>query len=245
VIESLSSAVDTLAIVTIGLVHLFLMISLAFYLLRDDHRLSGWVVTQFGDEEGVLEAYLDAVDRDLRAIFFGNILNAVFTATIGVIVYSLLNTVAPSEAAIPAAAVIGLLVGAASLIPIVGMKLVYVPVAVYMGLRAAVADPAALWFVVAFVLVSFVVVDTIPDLLLRPYVSGRSLHVGSVMIAYVLGPLLFGWYGLFLLPLLLVATVHFVRIVLPELIGTTTVRPFSVDPVYLTEGGFEWFDPPK
>jgi predicted PurR-regulated permease PerM len=244
VTDSLSSAVDTLAVVGIGLVHLFVMIALAFYLLRDDNRLSQWAVAQFGDEEGVLEAYLHAVDQDLNAIFFGNILNAAFTATIGVIVYSLLNTLAPAEAAIPAAAVVGLLAGTASLIPVVGMKLVYVPVAIYMGLRAAVGgDPAGLWFVGMFALISLVVVDTIPDLLLRPYVSGRNLHVGSVMMAYVLGPLLFGWYGLFLLPLLLVTTVHFVRIVLPELLDTTTVRPFSVDPSYLTEDEFEWADP--
>lgn len=245
VLGSLSSAVDTLAIIGIGLVHLFLMIALAFYLLRDDKRLSRWVVTQFGDEEGVLDAYLRAVDRDLKGIFFGNILNAVFTGTIGVITYSLLNTIAPPDAAIPAAAVIGLLAGAASLIPIVGMKLVYVPVTVYMGLRAVVTDPTTMWFVATFLLVSFVVVDTIPDLVLRPYVSGRNLHVGSVMIAYVLGPLLFGWYGLFLLPLLLVVTIHFARIVLPELLDTTTVRPFSVDPGYLTERDFEWYEPPE
>lgn len=245
VLGSISSAVDTLAIIGIGLVHLFLMIALAFYLLRDDKRISRWTITQFGDEEGVLDAYLRAVDRDLKGIFFGNILNALFTGTIGVITYSLLNTIAPPEAAIPAAAVIGLLAGAASLIPIVGMKLVYVPVAVYMGLRAIVTDPTTMWFVGAFVVVSFVVVDTIPDLVLRPYVSGRNLHVGSVMIAYVLGPLLFGWYGLFLLPLLLVATIHFARIVLPELLDRTTVRPFSVDPSYITDGDFEWYEPPE
>jgi predicted PurR-regulated permease PerM len=246
VLGSISSALDTVAVIGIGLVHLFLMIVLAFYLLRDDHRLSRWVITQFGDESGVLEAYLGAVDRDLKAIFFGNILNAVFTGTIGVIAYTLLNTIAPPETAIPAAAVVGLMAGAASLIPIVGMKLVYVPVAVYMGLRVFVSgDTTALWFVGAFVAVSFVIVDTIPDLLLRPYVSGRNLHVGSVMIAYVLGPLLFGWYGLFLLPVLLVATVHFGRIVLPELIDKTTVKPFTVDPSYLTEERFEWFEPPE
>jgi predicted PurR-regulated permease PerM len=245
-LASLSPALDTLAIVGVGLVHLFLMIALAFYLLRDDHRLSRWAITQFGDESGVLAEYLRAVDRDLKAIFFGNILNAVFTGTIGVIAYTLLNTVAPPGQAIPAAAVVGLLAGAASLIPIVGMKLVYVPVAAYMALRVVVAgDQTVLWFVGAFVVVSFVVVDTIPDLLLRPYVSGRNLHVGSVMIAYVLGPLLFGWYGLFLLPLLLVATVHFARIVLPELVSKTTVKPFTVDPSYLTEEDFEWVEPPE
>jgi predicted PurR-regulated permease PerM len=241
--RSLSSAADTLAEVGIGLVHLFVMIALAFYLLRDDHKLSRWVRTQFGDEAGVLDEYLTAVDRDLKSVFFGNILNAVLTGTIGVIAYSLLNVWAPPANAIPAPALVGLLAGVASLIPVVGMKLVYVPVAGYMALRGVVqADPGAWYVVGAFVVLSFVVVDTIPDLVLRPYVSGRNLHVGSVMIAYVLGPLLFGWYGLFLLPVVLVLAVHFGRVVLPEILGKATVRPFTVDPSYLTEDDFEWVE---
>jgi predicted PurR-regulated permease PerM len=88
---------------------------------------------------------------------------------------------------------------------------------------------------IAFAALSFVVVDTIPDLILRPYVSGRNLHVGLVMFAYIFGPLLFGWYGIFLGPMLLVFVVHFTRLVLPELISGTEIRPFSVDPATMTE----------
>ena len=234
-IESLGEAADTLAVFGVGLLHVFVMLAIAFYALRDGEKLNQWV-SKFGDDRGVTLAYVDAVDRDLKNIFFGNILNAVFTGTIGVVAYSTLNLFAPPESAIPAAALVGLLAGVASLIPVVGMKLVYVPVAAFMGVRAlATGTSETLWFVAAFVVVSFVVVDTIPDLLLRPYVSGRSLHVGSVMLAYTLGPLLFGWYGIFLLPILLVLCVQFARIVLPELVSGRSIRPFGVDPGYLDD----------
>ncbi|MFB6123539.1 MAG: AI-2E family transporter [Haloferacaceae archaeon] len=233
-VRSLTSAADTLAFVGVGLVHLFVMTALAFYLLRDDRKLSRWFLSRFGDERGILRAYVRAVDRDFNGIFFGNILNAVLTGTIGVIAFSLLNTVAPPGAKIPAAALVGLLAGVASLVPVVGMKLVYFPVAIYAGIRAFLVDPQTLWFVAAFVLVAFVVVDTIPDLVLRPYVSGRSLHVGALMIAYTFGPLLFGWYGIFLMPMLLVLTMHFARFVLPELLTATRLQPYAVDPGYLT-----------
>jgi predicted PurR-regulated permease PerM len=229
--ESLSSAVDTVAFLGIGAVHLFVMIALAFYLLRDDQQLADWVVSTADDERGVVVAFGSAVDRDLSAVFFGNILNAVLTGTIGVIAYTILNVFAPApEVTVPAAGLVGLLAGVASIIPVVGMKLVYVPVAIYMAAVTLLVDPQLLWFVVAFAAVSFVVVDTIPDLVLRPYVSGRSLHVGSVMIAYTFGPLLFGWYGIFLMPMLLVLVFHFARIVLPELIGGYEIRPGAVDP---------------
>jgi predicted PurR-regulated permease PerM len=142
-----------------------------------------------------------------------------------------LNVWAPAGGRIPAAALVGLLAGVASLIPVVGMKLVYVPVGLYMAGRALLGgDTAALYFAGVFAVTALVVVDTIPDLILRPYVSGRSLHVGTVMLAYTLGPLLFGWYGIFLMPMLLVFVVQFVRVVVPELADRSTFRPAGVDP---------------
>jgi hypothetical protein len=72
--------------------------------------------------------------------------------------------------------------------------------------------------VVAFALVSVVVVDTVPDLALRPWVSGGDLHLGTVMFAYIFGPLVFGWYGLFLGPLVLVLVAQAANVVLPELL---------------------------
>ena len=238
-LNSLAQAADTVAFLGTGAVHLFVMLAVAFYLLRDGGRLGRYLV-RFTDQSGIVDAYGLAVDRDLKSIFFGNILNAIVTGTIGVIVYSVLNVFAPEGGSIPAAALVGLIAGVASLIPIVGMKLVYVPVAAFMTVRAvANGVDGGLAFVLAFALASLVVVDTIPDLVLRPYVSGRSLHVGAVMIAYTLGPLLFGWYGIFLMPVLLVLVVHFVRIVLPELLAGEPLRPYAVDPTHLTAEGPE------
>jgi predicted PurR-regulated permease PerM len=230
IIDSATSVGNILTTVGIGLVHLFIMIALAYYLLRDGAQLSRWARFRFGDNRGVLDSVMDAIDADFHSIFFGNILNAVITGTIGVFSYTLLNTIAPASVAIPAAALVGLLTGVASLIPIVGMKLVYVPIAGYMIVQALLTDPNMVWFPVAFILVSLVIVDTIPDIVLRPYVSGRTLHVGAVMLAYTFGPLLFGWYGLFLMPILLVLVVNFGRHVLPALINREMVRPYGVDP---------------
>jgi len=238
-LNSLAQAADTVAFLGTGAVHLFVMLAVAFYLLRDGGRLGRYLV-RFTDQSGIVDAYGLAVDRDLKSIFFGNILNAIVTGTIGVIVYSLLNVFAPDGGSIPAAALVGLIAGVASLVPIVGMKLVYVPVAAFMAVRAVANDvTGGLAFVLAFALASLIIVDTIPDLVLRPYVSGRSLHVGAVMIAYTLGPLLFGWYGIFLMPVLLVLVVHFVRIVLPELLAGEPLRPYAVDPTHLTAEGPE------
>ncbi|MFB6219611.1 MAG: AI-2E family transporter [Halobacteriaceae archaeon] len=251
--EALGRARPFLGGVANALLHLFIVVGLAFYLLRDDHRLSAWTRERFADDAGVLEAYLDAVDRDFHQIFFGNILNAVLTGLIGAVTYSAVNALAPQGVSVPVPILLGLLSGAASLVPLVGMKLVYVPATLYLvGVAFAGGRVDALWFPAAFALVAFLVVDVVPDLVLRPYVSGRHLHMGMVMFAYILGPLLFGWYGLFLGPMLLVVVVEFTRVVLPPVLdrfrGQRTDlsdfagdTPADADPVADGDGG----DPPE
>lgn len=216
-LDVLGSALNYLGFVGSGLLSLFIAFSIAFYLLRDAHRLTGYAAL-VADERGTLEAYARAVDKSLSSIYFGTVLNAFLTGVIAAISYSLLNLIAPPGLAIPFPALVGVLAGAGSLIPVVGMKIVYVPLVLYLGGRA-VLDGTGVQFVVIVAVVSVVVVDLIPDFVLRPFVSGRGLHTGTVMFAFVLGPTLFGWYGLFLGPLLLVLIAHFVRLVLPELLA--------------------------
>jgi predicted PurR-regulated permease PerM len=205
-------------------IHLFAMLTIAFYLLRDDTRLAKWFHRRFADGDGVLKAYTDAVDRDFSNIFFGNILFAFITGIVAAVAYNGFGAVAPAGLGVPYPTLLGLLTGVASLVPVIGIKLVWIPVLGWLGLAAAQQDGGWL-FVGAFGVVAAVVVDFIPDLVVRPYVSGRDLHLGLVMLAYVFGPLIWGWYGIFLGPMVLVLLVHFVRLVLPELVAGEAIEP--------------------
>ena len=196
----------------------FIVLVATFYLLRDDRRIAAWGRKTVAREGGIVERYLVAVDRDLSNVYFGNVLNALLTGVLAVVTFLLLNTIAPSVVLIPEAALLGLLVGAASLVPAVGIKLVTFPLGAYLVARSALLAPSTLWFPALFLAVSFVIVDYIPDQLLRPYVSGRRLHVGAIMLAYLFGPLLFGWYGIFLGPFFLVVVFEFGRLVVPWLL---------------------------
>jgi len=213
---------ESLAVVFGAAIHAFITLIIAFYLLRDDHRIAAWARGTIARPGSVVERYLVSVDDSLSTVFFGNILNALLTGLIAAVTYLLLNLIAPPVVLIPEAALLGLLVGAASLVPVIGIKLVTVPLSLYLAGRALLFDPATLWFPLLFAAVSFVVVDYIPDQLLRPYVSGRTLHVGAIMLAYTIGPLLFGWYGIFLGPLLLVLGFEFGRHIIPWLLDGET-----------------------
>lgn len=233
-VEQLLGSVGTyLGMVTSGLFKAFIALAVAFYLLRDDHKLAGWAQTALGRNDETLIAYGRAVDQDLKIVFFGNILNAFVVAVTALFAYNALNIIAPAGGEIPSPTLLGLLTGAASLIPVIGMKIIYVPVAAYLGVIAGTTNLQLVWFPVVFLGVSVLLLDGLTELILRPYISGRNLHVGLVLFAYILGPLMFGWYGLFLGPLILVLIVHLARIVLPELIHGEPLSPAAVgsDPI--------------
>ncbi|WP_227355871.1 AI-2E family transporter [Haladaptatus salinisoli] len=229
----LTSAGGYLSAIVVGFLHIFIALAIAFYLLRDDQKLANWFTSQISNSDSATHAFLEAVDTDLQTIYFGNILNAFVVAIIASITYMALNAIAPPGLAIPAAVLFGLLTGLASLVPVVGMKLVYVPVGLYLAGTALVSEPLYIWFPVAFLLITATIVDGLTEILLRPYISGRNLHVGLVLFAYIFGPLLFGWYGLFLGPLLLVLFVHSTRIILSELIHGHELTPqaTATDPI--------------
>lgn len=216
--------------------HTFVMILLGYYLLKDGRTLSRWFQTKFADDRGVLEEFVRQVDSDFERIFFGNILNAILTAIVGATVFTLVDVfLAPPELGVPASILMGLLAGAASLLPLLGLKLVYLPLTAYIAFDAYQTDPTLLWFPAVFFLLAFVFVDLGPEFVIRPYVSGRSLHIGAVILAYTFGPLLWGWYGLFLGPMILILAYHFGRVVVPEIISQRTYAPFSVDPSTMEE----------
>jgi hypothetical protein len=121
--------------------------------------------------------------------------------------------------------VLGVLTGAASLIPIAVGKIVYLPVVAYLGAQAVDSGGASLAFVGVVLVVYFLVLDILPQTFLQPYITGRQLDVVVLLFAYLLGPILFGWYGFFLLPILFVLMLEAIRIVLPELLHGEPLTP--------------------
>lgn len=207
---------DVLGPITAFFLHLALAVALAFYLLRDGDRIAAWFNGEVG-EDSSLSLYASLVDRDLQVVFYGNVRTVLVVALLAWGVYNGMNTVAPPGLKIPIPNVLALLTGAATLIPILVGKVVYVPMTVYLGTVAVDSEPGTLWFPVAVAVVALVVLDLFPIMVVRPFLAGRSTHRGLMMFSYIFGGLLFGWYGVFLGPLLLVATIHLVRVGLSDL----------------------------
>ena len=202
------------------LLNLFIIVIVTYYLLVDGSRIREWLL-RF-DDDAIVREYLEDVDAELEAVLFGNLLNVIATTVIAIAVYHGYNAFAPTPAHVPYPALVGALTGIASLIPVVGMKIVYLPLTAIAAIPMFFgANQALLVYIAIFLVLVVVVVDTIPDLILRPLLSGETTHVGLLMLAYTLGPVVLGFYGLFFAPVVLVVGLTFADTALPRLLGAT------------------------
>ena len=207
--------------------NLFITVIVTYYLLLDGSRIRRWLL-RF-DDDAIIREYLEAADKELEAVLFGNLLNVLAVSLIAIAAFSGYNAVVPAAVEVPYPALAGALTGIASLVPVVGMKIVYLPVTAIAALPVLLGgDPANLVYIAGFLAVAVVVVDTVPDLLLRPLLSGEETHVGLLMLAYTLGPVVLGFYGLFFAPILLVVGLTFATTALPRLLGAD--EPDGVPP---------------
>ena len=220
-----TGGLTVLGMLTTGLVHVTLAFALAFFLLRDGDHIREWFEESVSAPETTGHAYATAVDSDLETVFFGNVLFVFTMAILAAVVYYGFNFVAPPALTIPFAILLALLTGVASLVPLVVGKLVYVPLVAYLAVVASRTGGVAMLYPLGLLAVSFFVLDILPQTFIQPYITGREIHTGLMMFAYILGPLLFGWYGFFLLPLFVVLVLQAVRIVLTELLHGDRLTP--------------------
>ena len=213
------SAIGAAGAVGGAFVQLLLVIIITYYLLVDGPRLVSWLLDTY-DDSGVGTRYANAVDDELSTALFGNIVNVFVTAIAGIAVFLLYNTLVESTIAVPHPGLLGALVGVGSLIPVIGIKLVYVPLTIGLGANAWLTDqPELLGPVAVLFVVSAVALDFIPDFVIRALVSSDATHTGLLVIGYIIGPTLFGFYGLFLAPILLICTTNAVKILMPYIIS--------------------------
>ena len=208
-----------------ALLLLALAVTLSYFLLKHDDGLEDSLAELFGGRDTAAYAYATAVDEDLESVFFGNLVFVITMSVIAASAYWATNMLAPQGLSVPMVPVLAVLTGVASLIPIVVGKVVYVPVVAYLGFQAMRTSSVALAFVGGVLVAYFLLLDILPQTFLQPYITGHQLDMVMLMFGYLLGPILFGWYGFFFLPIILIVMLEAIRIVLPELVHGDTLTP--------------------
>ncbi len=214
---------------------LFLSLLLAFFLLVEDQRLARWGKEQILGDDALSVDYLQAVDAGLNSIYFGYTLTIFVIMILTAIIYNVFNFFAPANLLIPVAVLLAVVTGIFTLVPLVGRSVVYLAIAAFLVLGAIQRDPTALWYPVVFFLFMTLAFDNVVRTYIRPYLSGKMFHLSLVMFAYLLGPILFGWYGIFLGPLVMVVVVQFLQVVVPQLRGEEPTTGLDVGPTPIRE----------
>ncbi len=199
--------------------NIFLVFLISFYLLKDGDKLRQSMLKNIFYSQKVAHDYFSSVDKALSMVFLGNILNAIITAVLAIGVYSVFNMYTPAHLLLPYPILLGILTGAASLVPMIGVKLVWIPTSVYLAINSFVAGSlfSDAVYILAFLGAVNIVVDMIPDFALRPFVSAKGIHTGAMMLSYIFGPMVFGVSGIFIGPMILVLVNNYVSIVMPAL----------------------------
>jgi len=208
---------------------LSLLIIISFLLLIGDDRLAAWFRRTFPyavrERNGALMRFATAVDADFEAVFFGNMLSVIIFAIIASIVYSALNFFAPDPSfVIPYPLLLGVLCGLFAFLPILGPWMIDGPILIYVAARSLMAGTFFdhWWYLIVMAVSISILVENLPNYLLRPFVSHGNVDVGLLMLAYIVGPMVFGIPGLFLGAILLVLATNYFGIIVPEM--QTTVQ---------------------
>ncbi|MDS0280984.1 AI-2E family transporter [Haloarcula onubensis] len=214
------------------LFNVFLALIFAFFLLTSGDALADWFRANVLGADSLAVEYLRRVDDGLTSVYFGYTLTIFVVIVLAAIIYTVFNAVAPGDLTIPQAVLLAVVTGIFTLIPLLGRSIVYAFIVALLAVQALAVDATLLWVPVAFFAVMVLVFDNVIRTYVRPYLSGKAYHMALVMFAYLLGPALFGWYGIFMGPLVMVVTVEFITDILPRLSG---VAPGGADETAVEE----------
>ncbi len=169
--------------------NLLVMIFALFFLLRDGkhvvERLKIWLPMQSRDKERILKD----IEVTVLGVVRGSVLTALFQMLCATLGYFIVG--------VPAAVTLGLLTGMASVIPVVGTALVWLPTAIYLLVLSSA------WKGV-FLLLWGGVVIALMDNLVRTYLIGRNSRapIFLLFLGLVGGLRVYGLRGLLIGPLL-------------------------------------------
>ncbi|MFG1496996.1 AI-2E family transporter [Saccharospirillum sp. HFRX-1] len=163
--ETLSIGQNTMSLV----LNLGLMLYLAFFLLRDGHKLIALFIRALplGDERE--HRLFDKFAEVTRATVKGNLVVAIVQGALGSIIFAILG--------IPAVILWGVLMAILSLIPAVGAALVWGPAAIYLIASGS--------WISGIVLVAYgMVVIGLADNILRPILVGRDTKLPDYVVLF-------------------------------------------------------------
>ena len=170
-----------------GIAQIIIMLFLLFFLYRDGELALSALYSLLPMEQAEARELVVRVEDTVRATFLGHFLVASIQGVVAGIVFAVLG--------VAEAAVLGILTAVVAIIPSFGAYIVWLPVAVYLGLSGHWIKATVL------VVVGTLVISTL-DNILYPVMVGAQLrqHTAIIFLALLGGIWVFGVPGLILGP---------------------------------------------
>lgn len=182
-----TNVVTVLSNSAVALTQTIIMLFLLFFLYRDGDSALRFLYTLLPMEESEARTLVQGVEDTIRATFLGHFVVAAIQGLVAGIIFALLG--------VGDAALLGLLTAIAAILPYFGAYVVWLPVAVYLGLSGH-------WLkAIILVVVGTLIISTL-DNVLYPMLVGAQLrqHTAMIFLALLGGIWLFGISGLILGP---------------------------------------------
>lgn len=231
-IDLIGIAANVVSDVTSIIISTMILLITTYLMLVHGPRFTAWLKNELNCN-GVFSEFVTVTDRELSQTLFGNVVNVFATAIIAITVFMLYNVLTTASPSIPYPAVLGAFAGIGSLIPLIGIKIVYFPLTAYLVSASVLteASVSAYFSIGALFVISLVIIDFIPDTFIRAYISGDLVNTPLLVIAYIIGPTVLGFYGLFAAPILLVCFITSIQILVPYVLhgDSTDTRQTSFD----------------
>lgn len=184
-----TNVVTVLSNSAVALTQTIIMLFLLFFLYRDGEIALRFIYTLLPMEEAEARTLVKGVEDTIRATFLGHFVVAAIQGLVAGIIFAILG--------VGDAALLGLLTAIAAILPYFGAYVVWLPVAVFLGLGGH-------WLkAIILVVLGTLIISTL-DNLLYPMLVGAQLrqHTAMIFLALLGGIWLFGVPGLILGPVL-------------------------------------------
>ena len=184
-----TNVVTVLSNSALALTQTIIMLFLLFFLYRDGESALRFLYSLLPMDESEARKLLKGVEDTIQATFLGHFVVAAIQGLVAGIIFAVLG--------VSNAALLGMLTAIAALLPYFGAYVVWLPVAVFLGLSGH-------WLkAIILVALGALIISTL-DNFLYPMLVGAQLrqHTAIIFLALLGGIWLFGIYGLILGPVL-------------------------------------------